>query len=598
MSVAQSNNLLAFSQRTPDYCARHALSQGNVTGQTEAGRQGTSFVPATPWKERLIGIGWGCAKAVVPLSIAAATHVLLQPYQLPFAENMVISATMGAAAGMLHASRLTRENAKEFVRIGFTQFSSQLTSALTLKFGFEQLANHLDPSLSTPGFYNGSHWAANETDLFGNSTPAYALDHERLWPGGTAWLSLVVIGLPVAIQFAGLLIPVSGGTTSVDAMVDRLRLDGSGGGKDIRERWSDNTDRWVRAGTKVGLGATGLAIVGGLLATGQRKLAMRILSNANQVQLAARMRDFMNALMRGASSGSPESERWPDSGWRREQQVKIPQAVLDALDAACMDPDTNQRDDGKYNEGLQLLKTWYRNMFIGGRACSMPLYAGASAFGLYVVRDFFAPRIGGAFAADFSQALAVAIPVSLGTAFTEGMEEPGWTAMVTLWSNFNGMPFEIARAPKDPTDKVSANFKAVSMTALLPGHFLIRSAIPSTYGKSQVDTPDNDDPKVNLSLSDRVELNAGIRSFQNMGTMMLLTSGGAAHDPQTKIGFYAAGVLMNAATHFRGNVVAQLLDSGREAHLLHEHAVRNEENMDGKDEVNEPSAEMESVDVI
>ena len=52
--------------------------------------------------------------------------------------------------------------------------------------------------------------------------------------------------------------------------------------------------------------------------------------------------------------------------------------------------------------------------------------------------------------------------------------------------------------------------------------------------------------------------------------MVLLTSAGTADDPQTRAAFYSMGVLLNAATHFRGNVVAQLLDSGREARLLHD----------------------------
>ncbi len=573
MSVAHSLNPSCSQSTSARACATRALAIGNQSGQTEGPRTGASFVQATSWKDRLVRGGWGCAKALVPLSFAACTGLMLLQNQVPLAETAVLSAMAGAMAGTLHASRLTRENAKEFVRIGFTQLSSQLTSALTLKFGLEQLANHLDPSLSAEGFHNGTHWAANQTELLGNSTPAYALDHERLWPGGTAWLSLVAVGLPVAIQFAGFLVPASGGTTSADAMVDRLRLDGSKGPDQITARWSDNTDRWVRTGTKLGIGAAGLAIVGGLLATGQRKLAMRILSNANQVQMAARMRDFMNMLMRGATSGSPESERLPDSGWRREQHIKIPDAVLAALTDACTDPATQALNQDKFDQGKQLLTTWYRNMFIGGRVCSMPIYAGASAFGLYVMRDFFAPKVGGVFAADFSQALSVAIPVSLGTAFTEGMEEPGWAATVSLWSDINNMPFNITRAPQNPADPIHANFQQLSTTALIPGHFMIRSVLPSTYAKSSVTRGDGGQPSVQLSLSDRVEIHSGVRAGQNLVTMMLLTSAGTATDPQTKLAFYSVGVMMNAATHFRGNVVAQLLDPGREASLLNTHQI-------------------------
>lgn len=570
MSVSMSLGGRPPAHHTARQCAIAALEAGNLNGQTDGPRSGTAFVPATSWRERLTNSGWACAKVAVPLGFAACTGLMLLSSQVPLAETMVLSAMTGVLAGSLHASRFTRENAKEFIRIGFTQLSSQMVSAMTLKFGFEQLAIHVDPSLSATGFHNGSHWASLQADLPGNSTEVHALDHERLWPGGAAWWSLLVVGLPVVIQFTGFLMPVRGGTTSVDALLDRLRLDASHGPARIEERWSDSTDRLVRTATKVGIGATGLAIVGGLLATGQRKLAMRILSNANQVQLAARMRDFMNMLMRGAGSGSPESERWADSGWHRQQQVKIPDAVLVALTDACTDPATGQLDATRHREGMRLLRTWYRNLFIGARVCSLPVYAGASAFGLYIMRDFFAPKLGGVYADGFSQALAVAVPVSLGTAFTEGIEEPGWATMVSLWADMHGMPIEIARAPSDPTDQVRANFRQLGMSALVPGHPLIRSAFPSCYARSTVTDTPGSAPGAQLSLSDRLELNSGIRAGQNLVTMVLLTSAGTADDPQTRAAFYSMGVLLNAATHFRGNVVAQLLDSGREARLLHD----------------------------
>lgn len=594
MSVPTSLGRTRPSLNNARDCALAALDIGNRNGQADGHRGTTAFVPATSWKERLTRSGWACAKLAVPLSFAACTGVMLMANQVPVAEAAVLSAMTGALAGSLHATRFTRENAKEFIRIGFTQLSSQLVSAMTLKFGFEQLANHLDPSLSAAGFHNGTHWATNQTDLLGNSTEAYGLDHERLWPGGTAWLSLLAVGLPAAIQFTGFLMPVRGGTTSVDALVDRLRLDASRGPDSIIERWGDTTDRVVRTATKVGIGTAGLAIVGGLLATGQRKLALRILSNANQVQLAARMRDFMNMLMRGATSGSPESERWPDSGWRRQQQVKIPDAVLRALTDACTDQTTGVLDQNRHREGLQLLKNWYRNLFIGSRACSMPIYAGASAFGLFIMRDFFAPKLGGVFAADLSQALSVAVPVSLGTAFTEGAEEPGWAAVVGLWADIHGMPFGVSRAPGDPTDRVKENFAQLSTTALVPGHQLIRSLCPSSYGQSTVTQLPDGTPTANLSPADRVELHSGIRTAQNLVTMMLLTSAGNTADPQAKAAFYAMGVLLNAATHFRGNVVAQILDSGREARLLHDHQRQQAAAGDGDDS----SSAVSSMDIV
>jgi aspartate/glutamate racemase len=62
-------------------------------------------------------------------------------------------------------------------------------------------------------------------NLTGNATEVYAIEHERIFPGGTAWLSLAALGLPAALFLQSFLFPPRHGTTALDAFVDRIRFD-------------------------------------------------------------------------------------------------------------------------------------------------------------------------------------------------------------------------------------------------------------------------------------------------------------------------------------------------------------------------------------
>lgn len=546
--------------------AEAALREGMKEGSNEGPRSNTSFIAPPTCTRRWAKTAWDTVKMVVPLSFAAGVMYTTTAADLPMTAVALSTGIAGAGVYQAFAARFGREQFKDGLRIAFTQLSTQFVTTMSLRFGLEQLALKADPTLTATGYFNGTHFDAFAENLTGNVTDAYAIDHERVFPGGTAWLSMATLGLPAALFLQSFLCNPGFLTTTLDSFVDRIRLDASQGPGKVSARWSDGKDKWIRNLAKVGLGVTGLTVVGGLLGAGQRKLALRILANASLVMSSARARDFTNMLMRGVSPGSPASVSWPDGGWARQQQIKIPTAVMQALKQACTDPDTGEVNQKKMQQAEQLLKVWYRNLFIRGRVSSMPIYTGASVFGLFIMRDFFSPAVGGIFASDFHEALSVAVPFSLGTAFTEGVEEPGWAYMVSVWAGTNGMPFEIARTPRNPGKKMAENLKQLSFTALLPGHNIVRGLFPSRYQASTV----TGDGVVTLSLDDRLELNAGIRSGQNLMTMMILTAAGASKNPQHKLIFFALGVVLNGLTHFRGNVVAQILESGREARLLYD----------------------------
>jgi len=546
--------------------AEWALSKGMQEGAKEGPRSTTTFVAAPSCTRRWANTAWEAVKIIVPLSFAASTMYMTMEAELPMTAVALSTGIAGAGVYQAFAARFGREEFKDGLRVAFTQLSTQFVTTMSLRFGLEQAALKADPTLTATGYYNGTHFDAFAGNLTGNATEVYAIEHERVFPGGTAWLSLAALGLPAALLLQSFLFPPRHGTTALGAFVDRIRFDASRGPGKVRARWSDGKDKWIHHGAKVGIGITGLVVVGGLLAAGQRKLALRILANANLVMASARARDFTNMLMRGVSPGSPASVSWPDGGWARQQQIKIPDAVMQALDEACTDPDTGHVNDKKKQQATQLLKVWYRNLFIGGRASSMPIYMGASVFGLFIMRDAYSPSVGGIFASDFYEALSVAVPFSMGTAFTEGVEEPGWAYMVSVWAGMKGMPFEIARTPRNPGKKMAENLEQLSFTALLPGQNIVRAVFPSRYRASTV----SEAGVVTISLDDRLELNAGIRSGQNLTTMMILTAAGASTDPQLKLTLFSLGVVLNGLTHFRGNVAAQILESGREARLLYD----------------------------
>lgn len=546
--------------------AQWALREGMKEGAKEGPRSTTTFVAPPTCTQRWANTAWETVKIVVPLSFAACVMYTTAAADLPMTAVALSSGMAGAGVYQAFAARFGREQFKDGLRVAFTQLSTQFVTTMSLRFGLEQLALHVDPTLTATGQFNGTHFDAFAGNLTSNFTEAYAIDHERVFPGGTAWMSLAVLGLPAALFLQSFLIPPRHATTAVDSLVDRLRFDASQGPGKVRARWSDGKDMLIRNSAKAGIGMTGLMVVGGLLGAGQRKLALRILANASLVMSAARARDFTNMLMRGVSPGGPAAVSWPDGGWARQQQVKIPGAVLDALERACTDPDTGEVNRTMKQQAEQLLKVWYRNLFIGGRVSSMPIYTGAGVFGLFIMRDFFSPAVGGIFAKDFYEALSVAVPFSLGTAFTEAVEDPMHTYAISVWAGMNSMPFEIARAPRHPRGKMADNLRQLSFTALLPGHNIVRGLFPSRYQASTV----NEDGVVTLSLDDRLELNAGIRAGQNLATMMILTAAGASTDPQFKQMLFLLGVALNGATHFRGNVAAQILESGREARLLYD----------------------------
>ncbi len=548
--------------------AERALSKGMKKGAKEGPRSTTTFVaPPSCTRRWVVNPALEAFKIIVPLSFAAGAMYMTMQAELPMTTVALTTGIVGAGVYQVFAARFGREEFKDGLRVAFTQLSTQFVTTMSLRCGLEQLALSADPTLTATGYFNGTHFDAFAGNLTGNFTEAYAIDHERVFPGGTAWLSLAALGLPAALFLQSFLIHPRHATTAADSLVDRVRFDASKGPGKVRARWSDNKDKWAHRGVKTGIGLVGLGVVGALLGAGQRKLALRILANANLVMSAARARDFANMLMSGVFPGSPASVSWPDGGWARQQQIKIPDSVTQALTKACTDPVTGAVNQKKMQQAEQLLKFWYRNLFIGGRVSSMPIYTGASVFGLFIMRDFFSPSVGGVFARDFYEALSVAVPFSFGTAFTEGVEEPGWAYMVSVWAGMKGMPFEIARAPMDPLEKTAENQAQLSWAALLPGHNIVRALFPSHYQASTV----TESGVVTLSLDERLELNAGIRSGQNLATMMILTTAGASTDPQLRLVLFTLGVVFNGVTHFRGNVAKQILESGREARLLYDH---------------------------
>lgn len=546
--------------------AKHALQEGMERGVNEGTRANTSFVAPLSCTQRWVNAGWRAAKSIVPLSFAAGVMYMTAEADLAWTTVGLASGATAATVYQAFSARFGRENFKDGLRVGFIQLTSQFASAMTIKFGLEQAANAADPTLSMPGHFNGTHWDADPTNLIGNVSDAYYIGHERLFPGGTAWYSMAIVGLPAALQLVGFLWQPRAIPTGWDGFLHRLRFDGRGDpatGALVRARWSDRTDTLVRNISKATILAIGVGLAGALFAAGHRKLALRILSNANQVMLAARLRDFMNMVMRGISPGAPSAERWPDGGWARQQQITIPATVMEVLKEDCTDPETGAVDEVKLERAVDLLKVWYRNLFIGGRVSSTPIYTGAGAFGLFIMRDMFSPPVGGVFADTVYEALSVAVPFSLGTALTEAIEEPGWALMVSVWAGSWGMPFNIARTPAKPEQKFRENLKQLSFTTLLPWQNIIRAAWPSSYKMSSVGA----DGVVELSMDARLDLNAGIRAGQNLATMILLTSAGASTDPQTKLALYMLGVTINGLTHFRGNVVEQILISGYEGYL-------------------------------
>jgi hypothetical protein len=546
--------------------AKHALQEGMERGVNEGTRANTSFVAPLSCTQRWANAGWRAAKCIVPLSFAAGVMYMTAE---PDRAWTTVGLAGGATASMIYqayTARFGRDNFKDGLRVGFIQLTSQFASAMTIKFGLEQAANAADPTLSMTGHFNGTHWDADPTNLIGNVSDAYYIDHERLFPGGTAWNSMAIVGVPATLQFVSFLWQPRAIPTGWDGFLHRLRFDGRGDpatGALVRARWSDRTDTLVRNISKATILAMGVGLAGALFAAGHRKLALRILSNANLVMSAARCRDFMNMAKRGISPGAPSAERWPDGGWARQQQITIPATVLEVLKEDCTDPGTGEIDEIKLERAVHLLKVWYRNLFIGGRVSSMPIYTGAGAFGLFIMRDMFSPPVGSVFADTVYEALSVAVPFSLGTAFTEAIEEPGWAFMVSVWAGSWGMPFNIARTPAEPEQKFRENLAQLSFTTLLPGQNIIRAVWPSRYTMSSVGS----DGAVALSLDARLDLNAGIRAGQNLATMILLTSAGASTDSETKLALYMLGVTINGLTHFRGNVVEQILISGYEGYL-------------------------------
>jgi hypothetical protein len=318
-------------------------------------------------------------------------------------------------------------------------------------------------------------------------------------------------------------------------------------------------------GGKAGVLSIAIALVAGMGAGGQRKLMMRVLTGVNSVMLAARVRDYINHAVRGATSGGIVTERWADGGWARQQQISIPQAVTAALRIACVD-EYGELDEEKFESGMKELKEMYRDFFVESRSASMVLYTGASYFGLSAMREYFSPSVPATFASGIGESFRITVFYLLGTSFVEGEEEPGWFAMAKAVGAWKGLPFAVARAPDDIGGKIKGNLGQLSITAMMsfvpfqPGW----RAADRFYGKSSV----NAERAVTVSHADSLEMHAGIRAGQNMATVILFTAAGVATQPQVKQALFALAAVLNGATHWRGNVVAQILQSGREAHLL------------------------------
>lgn len=99
--------------------------------------------------------------------------------------------------------------------------------------------------------------------------------------------------------------------------------------------------------------------------------------------------------------------------------------------------------------------------------------------------------------------------------------------------------------------------------------------------------PSDQHREVVVALAKGLGMVDGVLETLRSGTVHVVVACNTAHN-----------FAPEAFDRYRQDRGLQLLDSGREARLLHEHAGRNEENKGSEDEVEESSAEMKSVDVI
>jgi hypothetical protein len=481
------------------------------------------------------------------------------------------------------------------MQIGTIQMVTQGIGAYGLRYGLEQLALHVNPGL------NGHPGSPVNTTMPGNMTEAYGLDPQRIPP---EWYSIMVLGVPFAVSLSALVFPVRGGTTSLDALVDRLCLDGSapakedGSAGDVVERVGPRGRTALRWVVKASVVAGVLAVPIGFGMSGDLKTALRYLSTGNGIMFAAGWRDWDNRLMNGVTPGWPITIQRSDDGWLRQQEIKIPKRVLDALRKELVNPilrqqaideleengekvtdekvaeiegkllENDQKAKAIYAEAERFLKDEYRDLFVQARFLSMFLYAGTGFFGLAAMRQVFSPPVKGVFAKDFAEFFKVTWPGLYGTSLVEASEEAAWHLMVRALASWRGLPFSISEGAEDSVDKVLTNLGEVggsvtSALGVIPGMPAVRSCHESLYRPSKV----SKEGKVTVSMSATLELHKGIRSFQNLWVALFFHMAGAATDPAVKTALFYIAATLNGLTHWRGNIVAQFLVPGLENSL-------------------------------
>ena len=575
-------------------------------GRMHGGDSGEYLI--LPWK-----VQWGkdALRSVHTIGTPLLFGATVTGYVITQGIAIETAAPIGAAVFIATASAFTDVFGKwslaEAVRIGATQLTSQAIATYGLRYGLEQLAIYVNPRLGGyPASQDGTAMAGHT--ILGNGSLPVNGTGGGFSPDSQLQLdcySLAVVGLPFAFQLLNMIFPVRGGTTAIDAAIDRVRFDGrptdkDGNPRDVSDRLGEANARALTLFAKTAISGVALGLPIGFAATGQMDLAHKVFIALNSTFCAGRIRDGMNAAFKGATHGGLVTFQRPDDGVFRQIEIKIPKPVLDELRLLCIDSaavqadmqakedngelqnltakelenmykevQDNHLDKAKYEKAEKYLHDQCRDVFIFGRVWGSVNYALFSVGFLAAMRLYFAGPIDSVFANTFHKLIEVTLGAVIGTSIVEASEEPGHNYMVRALASWRDMPFIISAGPKDPAEQIGKNLKQLSTTAVLgmvPLMPLIRSLHESLYRQSTVSLKDG---KVTISLSDSIELNTGARCFQNAVTANIFTCASAVQDPKLKLMLYLIAALYNGfATHYRGpGFVSQLLAPGLENRL-------------------------------
>ena len=447
----------------------------------------------------------------------------------------------------------------------WTMFSIQgvgLTVSQVFRYGFEQAMMALGPASVYNRTCTNETLPLNEslTGLDGN--PVFAnttwFGHGNPCQSSSIRWDHVFGSVACGILILDTIVHRPSSTSGMSALAAAVEYDASDTTR--VKRTKPCSARLVRYGLPAGT----MALFAGTLVAGHAyagdRLLLRLMSTTVQTAIANRVRDYLTQLIRDCPRSSAETAQKMQS-WRSQTSVRIPAEVLAELEHLC------GKDTQAYLDCRAELEKRYTRMFWRSRAISNFGYLASGVLSGYVMRNLLSPPTAGIFPADVGELFKTAWAPTTSSALSEGNEDLSACLAQKFYSNVAGLPYNVKMGKpwREVPDTMFNNFLTTSGVGWAP---VIRHLF---YHPSRIKNG-----RVQFSTDDRITLNNTIRFFQNLTSGILFTTSGVLGGSKTTEGkiLMGLGIVVVAATHWRGVTVTQILMYGREAELLYAHQHR------------------------